>query len=302
MKSKSTTQNKELSNILRSNKQMSKLSNASLDAISKAITESGIIVPREVENGDEDFTGDNAVKLSKLDIVILALTSNPNKWFLVYTGTKKRQDVGLYQLGGCFEMIRREENGKIQHFCRYTGEPMNENGKRRMETLRKKIDVLGKAASKNGTVKVRDVSPRKATQQNRGESIRPSKKTRKISAPKKPVKVSLAHAAIYPLTHEEKVFMEFVSSTPRYEHILSQNTNRPETWHTFRWKWQKRYGFDLSQISLRQEKQSDGTFNVYGTYSPNAANMMNPGLSSFVSWLSSKRRRNSNPNPVQVEV
>lgn len=281
---------------------MSKLSDSSLDVISKAITESGIIIPREAKNINinEGMTGDDAVNLSKLDIVILALTSNPNKWFLVFTGTKKRQDVGLYQLGRCFEMIRRKENGKIQHYARYTGGPMNESGKHRMETLRKKMDKLSKIASKNGKVKIHDASPFSKIQQ--GEKVFIPKKTRKTSKQKKKSKSSLHHAAIYPLTHEERMFIEFISSVPRQEYILSRNTNKPESWHTFRWKWQTRYGFDLSQISLRQEKQADGTFNVYGTYTPNAANMMNPGLASFVSWLSDKGQKKNVLNPAQNQV
>ena len=299
MNTKPTT-NKELSSILRSNKQMSKLSDSSLNAISKAIAESGIIIPREAQNINEGTTDNDAVNLSKLDIVILALTSNPNKWFLVYSGNKKRQDVGLYQLGRCFEMIRRKENGKIQHYARYTGEPMNEAGKRRMETLRKKMDKLGKIASKNGKVKIHDASPFSKMQQ--GEKVSLPKKTRKTSAQKKKSKSSLQHAAIYPLTHEERMFIEFISSMPRQEYVLSRNTNHPESWHTFRWKWQTRYGFDLSQISLRQEKQADGTFNVYGIYTPNAANMMNPGLASFVSWLSTKGQKKNTFNPVQTQV
>lgn len=286
----------ELKKILRSNKQMAKLSDSSLDAVSAAIEKSGILIPQAAHNMPGAGTDSENVQLTKLDIVLFALTSNPNKWYLVFTGNNPRQDIGLYQLGKCFEMIRRKENGKVNHYARYTGKPMNETGKRRMESLRKKMDRLGKIASSNKAVGIQNVTPLqngnsgKTSVKALSKRTAKTKKTKKTAAPKKTPKYSREHASMYPLTADEKVFLDFLNSSPRTEHVLSRGTKANDTWHCFRWKWQSRYGFDLSQISIRQEKQADGTYNIYGTYTPNAVNMMNPGLKEFYDFLMTKGR------------
>lgn len=295
MKKKTKQDNKDLNSILRSSKQLSRLDESSIDAISTAIHNSGIMIPRSVENNKSSELQENAIKLSKLDIVILALTSNPNKWFLVFTGDRRRQDIGLYQLGGCFEIVRRKENGKINHYARYNGKPMNESGNRRMDALRKKIESLGNAAKKNGVVEIHDATPAPKGNSIKSISTAPhAKRTRKISKKKKNTKTSLQHAAMYPLTLEEQKFLEFIKLTPRNEYLVSSGTKTGDSWFSFRWKWQSRYGFDMSQISVRQELQADGTYNTYLTYMPNAVNMMNPGLKSLIDFLESKGKKKSN--------
>lgn len=289
MNSKPSTNN-ELKSILRSNKQMAKLSDSSLDAVSAAIAKSGIVIPKAAGNIGETKADSEMVQLSKFDIVLLALTSNPNKWYLVFTGTKPRQDIGLYQLGRCFEMVRRKENGKINHYARYTGGHMNENGKRRMESLRKKMEKMSKAAASNSKVSIYDATPFKNRNSTKNKVKALPKRTRKTATSKKTPKYSREYAAMYPMTADEKTFLDFLNAPARIEHVLSQNTKANDTWHSFRWKWQTRYGFDLSQISLRQEKQADGTYKIYGMYTPNAANMMNPGLKEFFDFLSTKGR------------
>lgn len=293
---KKTSTNEELKGILRSNKQMAKLSESSLAAVSQAIENSGIIIPKAADNIGETSTSGQMVQLSKFDIVLLALTSNPNKWYLVFSGKKPRQDIGLYQLGKCFEMIRRKENGVINHYARYTGGAMNAMGVRRMETLRKKMDKLGKAANSGSNVQIHNATPRFGGKP-KGDAVSSlPKRSRKLASSKKKPQYSVEHAAMYPPTADEKTFLAFLDAPARVEHILSKGTKANDTWHSFRWKWQTRYGFDLSQISLRQEKQADGTYNIYGTYTPNAANMMNSGLKKFYDFLSTKGRKFAQAN------
>jgi hypothetical protein len=296
---KKTPQDADLKKILRSSKQLSRLDDSSINAISTAILDSEIIVPKPADEIDSAELTGGVVELSKFDIVLLALVSNPKQWFLVLSGDKRRQNMsGIYQFGGCFEMIRKNENGKINHYARYNGKPMNEAGKRRMESLRKKVEKLGDAAKKNGVIKIHDATPKfkKNKLATPKQAITHySKKTRKISAKKKTSKISLEHAKTYPLNEEERAFLHFLSLTPRIEYLVSSASKKQNAWFTFRWKWQNRYGFDMSQIVIRQEKQADGMYSTYMTYTPNAANMMNPGLKNLVDFLGSKRQKNKSP-------
>lgn len=295
-KTVSKAKNEELKNILRSNKQMAKLNNLSLDAISEAITKSGIPIPRQMETTSSQLDS-SIVKLSRLDIILLALISNPNKSYLIYSGDKPRQDVGLYQLGRCFTMQRKSENGKINHYVAYTGAPLNAAGKHRMETLRKKMNNLAAAAG-SGVVTIQDATPtpKGAKTGIKKETQKATKRTRKISSGKKPAKVSLTHAARFAKTQDEQKFIDFSKMAPRVEHLLSEGVIEPDGWHQFRWKWQTRYGFDMSQVSFRQEKQENGTFNIYGKITPNAVNMLNSGLINLITFLSLKGINNKN-NP-----
>lgn len=294
MKKNKPTPTQELKGILRSTKQFGKMSDSSLESISAAIKESGIIIPQAADDLNNPTPVKEAVKLSKFDIVVLTLTSNPNKWFLVFSGNKKRQDIGLYQMGACFEMVRRSENGKINHYARYTGGTMNKFGQNRMKVLAKKMAKLGAAAAKNEKIVIDNATPRTSTEaREEGKSAVSKTKHSRKSVAKKPSKVSLIHAGMYPLSKDEAKFLQFINSAPRVEHLLSSGVTNTDGWFSFRWKWQSRYGFDMSQISLRQEKQDDGTFNVYGKYTPNAANMMNPGLKELVYFLDGKKKKST---------
>ena len=302
MNKKSPT-NKNLKGILCSNSKMSKLSDSALDAITSAIVSSGITIPEEATGIESQLP--NSVQLSKMDIVLLALISNPNKWFLAHSGTKPRSDIGIYSLGNCFRMVRKKENGKHNHYAMYNGGALNENGRRRIASLNRKMESLAKVASRNQSVKIVDVTPipHSVNKKSGKASVKPlPKRARKItkSMSVDSAKTSITHAAKYPLTADEKKFLDFVTSPARIEYVLSEGT-KENIWHSFRWKWQSRYGFDLSQISLRQEKMPNGTYKIFGTYTPNAANMMNPGLKSFVEFLETKGQKH-NLNLTVVET
>lgn len=295
MAKKPTTTN-NLKEILRRNSRMAKLSDSSLDAVSKAIVSSGIVIPQEATDVIEPAMGQNSVQLSKMDIVLLALVSNPNKWFLAHSGDKPRSDIGIYSLGKCFRMIRRMENGKHNHYAMYTGGEMNSAGKKRIASINKKMENLAKAASANSPISIHDTTPIPYSVTKKTASPLP-KRTRKKSS--SPSKVNVNHAHKFPLNADEKQFLAFIKATPRREHLLSVST-KENIWHTFRWKW-KRYGFDLSQVDFRQERVGDGTYRIYGTYTPNAVNMMNPGLKEFVDFLETKGKK-STPNLTIVET
>lgn len=201
-------------------------------------------------------------KLSKSEVIVLTLLGHPNEWFLVLTAKKRRTDVGLSGLGKAFQMTTRREKGEIAHYARFSGDmsQVSEKGIAFIQRLNEKLNVIRESVE-SGTYAV-------------------SSKTRLVRG-------SLAHASKYPMNTVEATFLRLIE-TPNTRVLLTSHSTSNEVWHTFRWKWQTRYGFDLSQFEFSQEKQSDGTFNLYGTYTPNKAGGMNQGLREFVEFLHTK--------------
>jgi hypothetical protein len=93
---------------------------------------------------------------------------------------------------------------------------------------------------------------------------------------------SLSHAGKYAINAQELKFLEVVSR-PNTRMLATEGTSKSSYWQTFRWKWQN-YGFDLSQLVIEQEKQPNGTFNIYVTCS----GLPNQGIRSLVEFLANK--------------
>lgn len=200
-------------------------------------------------------------KLSNTEVIVLTLLGHPNEWFHVLTAKKRRASVGLSRLGRAFTMTTRHEKGMIAHYVQFSGDmsQLTETGTAFIERLNEKLNTIREYAESGA---IAPTSPRL-------------------------VRGSLGHASRYPLNEVEASFLRLVEK-PNTRTLLSSHSKSNEVWHTFRWKWQTRYGFDLSQFEFCQEKQSDGTFNLYGTYTPNRSGGMNEGLREFVEFLRSK--------------
>ena len=204
-------------------------------------------------------------KLTQPEILIITALASPNEWFLAHRSNRRRTDIGLRGMGEAFEMVTRKEGGIVNHYIRYTGKSFSAIGEQRMERLRAKMELLQQIAE--GKVKTAGSTPHK-----KSLSERPT---------------NLEVARRWPLNDTEQKFLRLIAK-PNTSVLLEQGITQNQLWHTFRWKWQNRYGFDLSQLAFSQEKREDGTFDIYGFYKPNADGSMNPGLMEFVEFLNSK--------------
>jgi hypothetical protein len=191
-----------------------------------------------------------------------AIVTNPNQWFLVATTGKKRRPSAFSQYGKCFETTVREDKGHYNHYVRYTGGDLNETGQRLISGVEDKLNTLREAI----------VS---------GE-VRGMRTTSSTSGPG-----SREVAGRYPLNNEERTFLRLFDN-PNQMIVLADDITQPAEWYAFRWKWQTRYGFDLSQIKLSQKKKENGLFAMYGQYVPNSDGTMNDGLAEFVAFLMNK--------------
>jgi len=205
-------------------------------------------------------------QLTQVEMLIITAMSAPNEWFLAHTATRRRADIGFRGMGEAFEMVTRKEDGVVRHYIRYTGQPYSATGEQRIARLRSKLELIQQIAE--GKVKA------VGTKTKRAGSRRSSS-------------TSIDIARRWPLNETEKKFIRLLA-TPNTTVLLEQGVKTNQLWHTFRWKWQTRYGFDLSQCAFSQTKREDGKYDIYGFYKPNADGSMNPGLRDFVEFLNSK--------------
>lgn len=232
-----------------------------IKVMARIINEMGVsaAIQADPNDGDEDV---KLPSLTKFEMDVITLVSSPNSWFIVNTTKKKPHNNKFISLGDCFDVTYRMFKGEYNTFVRYNGGMLNDTGRAILVEAQRKLDQIKSAVAVHGT----RISGKKASGQT---------------------EVSLTHAGKYPLTDEERTFLALLEQ-PNMLVAISDHTKRPESWHGFRWKWQSRYGFDLSQIMITQNKQADGTFTVYGKYTPNAEGKMNDGLAAFVEFLNSK--------------
>lgn len=204
--------------------------------------------------------------LTPSEILLMALIQNPNEWFVTLVAPKRKKQHALYSLGSCFESTTRVENGKVVHYARYKGGALNQAGIRKVNRIREKLEAIRTAVEMNGTATIRKSLRRTSNHRNSG---------------------SVKHALAYPLNEMEQKFLSFVK-TPNVRVLLSENSKGGDVWHAFRWKWQTKYGFDLSEIKLSQQKQPNGTFNIFGIYTPRVPGQMSDGIKGLVNLLESK--------------
>jgi len=198
--------------------------------------------------------------LSRVEVVMMSVMARPEEWHLVLTARKRRADLGFRELGTCFEMTTRKNGDSVDHYIRYTASgTLSSAGQAAQIKLHEKLRQIQDAV-------VNGAAPRRSTQRSQP---------------------SLNHAGKYPLNDTERKLINLVS-TPNVRVCLEAGTKVHALWHTFRWKWQTHYGFDLSQISISQEKLPNGTFNIYGQYTPNAQGQMNPKLAELIAFLKTK--------------
>lgn len=220
--------------------------------------------PAEPKTADKREKPVRIPQLSQVEMLIITAMSAPNEWFLAHTSKRRRADIGFRGMGSAFEMVTRKEDGAVRHYIRYTGKPCSPAGEQRIARLRSKLELIQQIAE--GKVKV---------------SGPKGKRTAHSSS------ASIDVARRWPLNKTEEKFLRLLA-TPNTTVLLEQGVKTNQIWHTFRWKWQTRYGFDLSQCAFSQTKREDGTYDIYGFYKPNADGSMNPGLRDFVKFLESK--------------
>lgn len=204
-------------------------------------------------------------KMGKTELIVLSLLGHPGEWFHILTSKKRRSDFGLSGLGKAFEMTTRSVSGGIAHYARFNGDMnlLSPKGKDFITKMNEKLNEIRTGVQAGAF------------------SAKPTSKTNRVTTG------SLSHASKYPLNDEESQFLLLVSM-PNKKILMTADTSSNEIWHGFRWKWQSRYGFDLSQCTFSQEKQPNGLFNLYGVYTPNSRGEMNSGLREFIEFLKSK--------------
>lgn len=239
---------------------------STLSGMARILAQMGIDVAIQSEPAPISEDGLLATKsiprVSKFEMDFLAIVTNPNKWYLVATTSKKRRSSAFSQYGKCFETTIRQERGHYNHYVRYNGSELNDSGQRRINEINTKLELIREAVASGGV--------RPMTKFSSGTGLG-----------------SLTHAVKYPLNNEERNFLRLFDSPNEFV-VLSEAMRQPSDWHAFRWKWQTRYGFDLSQISFTQKKRDDGLFTVRGKYTTNSEGGMNKGLAEFVEFLRKK--------------
>lgn len=237
-------------------------------------------------------------RLSSSDVSLMALISNPGKWFLLCTSKHRRHDLGVYGLGDCIDMTTRpSSDGLINHYARYTGGKLNAKGKARIDQIKERLTKLRDAVE----ISSDPFSSVSVSVQKKSKSKTPKSKTPKSSKIKKSVtkKGSLAHAMMYPMTREETVFLERIITQPGQKILVEKDVKNNAAWFVFRWKWESRYDFDLSQITVTQRTSEVSGHDVWVTYNPNEDGSMNEGLATFVSFLKLKQTRSAKKNTVK---
>lgn len=233
--------------------------------MAKLISGMGVSVPKRMTPPAPLNTTKSAPlpKLSTLDSTLLTLITNQNEWFLILAGTTKRTASKRYRrLGTAIEVATRvNEQGTVDHYARYNGGEFNDEGKARIAKLTEKLEVIRSAAA-NGVTR----------RSNSGTLNGPA---------------SLTHAVKYPLNKTERTFLEVIAR-PNEQILVRENVKSNDEFFSFRWKWSRRYGFDMSQFSVSQRQQDNGTFNIYAQYTPNPDGTMNSSMQEFVEFLGKK--------------
>jgi hypothetical protein len=238
---------------------------STLTSMAKIIKNMGLSAPIKMDL-PPSLTGVNSSaaavvrvpKLTNTEMLMLTLMASPEEWHIAAKSKSRRANVGLGGFGSCFELRTRNENGMISHYVRYTDSgKMSPQGHSRYAALQQKLKKIEDA--------VRSGSPVFSN-------------SKKVSVSQS----SLSHAGKYAINAQELKFLEVVSR-PNTRMLATEGTSKSSYWQTFRWKWQN-YGFDLSQLVIEQEKQPNGTFNIYVTCS----GLPNQGIRSLVEFLANK--------------
>ena len=254
--------------------------------MAQAISEMDLRIPVMVETA-VTTKQTKKPRLSSADVSLMALISNPGKWFLLCTSKHRRHDLGVYGLGDCIDMTTRPaKNGLINHYARYTGGKLNAKGKARIETIKERITNLRESVALPNDP-FSSISSLAVEKKSKTKTTKNGKSKKSVTK-----KGSLSHAMLYPMTTEETTFLEKVITRPNVQVLVSENTADSASWFVFRWKWESRYDFDLSQIKITQRASTNGNgHDVWATYVPNENGSMNEGLAAFVSFLHLKQAR-----------
>lgn len=236
---------------------------STLSAMAKIIKEMGFTSPEMSQLpavSENSLPAIKVPKLTKTESLMLSLMAAPEMWHLAARLETRRPNIGLGGFGSCFEIATRTENGMVNHYVRYTAAgSFSARGQLQYSSLRVKLLKIQEAAK----------SGRATIVSNKATGSMVSNK-------------SLAHASKYQINEVELKFLE-VACRPDTRILVAENHKKASLWQTFRWKWQQ-YGFDLSQLFIEQEKQPDGTFNIYVT----CKGIPNEGISRLVNFLSTK--------------
>ncbi len=203
-------------------------------------------------------------RLTNLEVIIMTLLDAPNEWFLVKKSKKRGGNAQLRKIAKGIEIVTRvNTSGEIEHFARFTGGALSVHGAVKVKKIREKLRII-----KNAVESGAPVSATKTTKTKMG---------------------SLTHVIKYPLNDTEALFLETLKR-PNTRVLLREGVKSNEEFFTFRWKWSNRYGFDLSQFTTSQEVQTNGTYNLYGQYTPNSKGEMSASLKKLVDVLEQKRK------------
>ena len=206
-------------------------------------------------------------RLTNIEVVIMTLLDSPNEWFLVKKSKKRGGNGPLRSIAKGMEIVTRaNEAGEIEHYARFTGGALTIPGGRKVKQIREKLQTIKSAVESGLTVT--------STRMGKATKTKPG---------------SLNHVIKYPMNETEELFLE-VLKHPNSRVLLRSGAKANEEFFTFRWKWSTRYGFDLSQFTTSQEALPDGTFNLYGQYTPTSKGEMNASLAALVDVLEQKRQ------------
>lgn len=259
----------------------SSASNANQQTITKMAKMIGGMAPLPVKMmppvSSAGRTSSGAIpRLTNIEVIVMTLLDAPNEWFLVKKSKKRGGNGPLRSIAKGIEIATRvNPTGEIEHYARFTGGPLTAHGTSKVKKIREKLRTI-----KNAVESGAPVSASKATKTKPG---------------------SLKHVVKYPMNETEELFME-VLKRPNSRVLLRSGVKSNEEFFTFRWKWETRYGFDLSQFTTSQEVQSDGTYNLYGQYTPNSKGEMNASLTKLVDVLEQKRKVRDEMKPRRETV
>lgn len=214
-------------------------------------------------------------RLTNIEITIMTLLDQPNQWFLVKTASKRGGNALLRNLGKGIEITTRVNGKMVEHYARWNGGPLSVAGAAKVAKIKKKLLAIKEAVES-------------------GAKLPAAPKRHKDTG-------SLKHVVKYPINETEELFLALLQF-PNEEVPLRVNAKTGEEFFTFRWKWETRYGFDLSQFTTRQESLPDGTFNLFGTYTPNSKGEMNASLTKLVEVLEQKRKVRDEMKPRRETV
>jgi len=256
---------------------VSNTNESTLSSMAKIVASMGVSIP-DATNLPPSLAGHNpgrapapirVPRLTKPEVLMLTLMAKPEEWHMVRRSKGRRANVGLGGFGSCFELSTRTVGGFVNHYVRYTTSGiMSPQGHARYLALQEKLVKIQEAVESGAPI---------ATSKGSGRTSVTGTRRAGVS-----YYTSLESARKFPLKAEERKFLEVVSR-PNTRVLAAEHTTKATKWYTFRWKWQK-YGFDMSQISIEQKKQDDGTFNIYVTCN----GIPNESIRKLVDFLASK--------------